>query len=245
MKKLLATAAVAALMTPFAAMAESEDSLSIQMAATVEDVCTVAFDSAAGTVAGNGATGGALNTATVTNAGVGTANPGTAEVQFATLIANSDDPLSATIGDIDTVTITLTAELFCNGDYDASIDFANGVFQNTVPVTNITDFSNQLAYNVTVSFDTDSANPPFDSLAQDSLAGDQLNLPGGSQHRGQISIQIVTGQGDVVDNTGVRDSDHNLIAGLYTEAMTLSFVMDGVIPAVSFDTTAPAPQTAN
>ena len=241
MKKLLATAAVAALMTPFAAMAESEDSLSIQMAATVEDVCTVAFDDdvTSNTLTGSGANLGAGGTNGVVTTGLGD----TATVDFATEILNSDDPLQDTIGDITDVQILITAELFCNGDYNASIDAANGLFQNTEGVVNTADFSNQLAYDVNVTFDTDSAasNPaltPFDSLLDPTL-----NVAG-SQHRGQILIEINTGQDDVVSG-GARSAAHNLIAGLYTEAMTLSFVMDGAIPAVSFDTAAPAAQTAN
>ena len=216
MKKLLATTAVAVLMTPFAALAESEDSLSIQMAATVEDVCTVAFDDITGTVTGNGATGTASNSVVTTGLG------DTATVDFATEILNSDDPLQTTIGDITDVQIQISAELFCNGAYNASIEATNGRFQNTDTVTNVLDFSNQLAYDVNVTFDTNTEgdNPaltPFDSLASPTL-----NVAG-SQHRGQILIEINTGQDDVVDTAAnLRSPTHNLIAGLYTAFGTVT-----------------------
>ena len=225
---------------PAFAVAESEDSLSIQMAATVEDVCTVTFNGAVGTLNG----GGAGSTGFTVTAGQDTAT-----LDLAFEILNTDDPLSDTIGDIEDITALISAQLFCNGDYQATIQAANGAFLNADLVTNATDFSNALGYTVTTLFDV------TDGIDGDPL-GLTLNAAGtplqsvvdtGTQHNGQILFTISTGQLNVIANGGVgpgTDSGLNLIAGLYTEAMTMSFVQDGVIPPISFDTAAPAPQTA-
>ena len=140
MKKFSAIALALVVGAPTFAAAENNDSMEVRIAGTVEDICTVAFDSGTAEAV---VTGGATTPATLSD--------DLATASFDTFIDNSDDPLDPSIGDISLVTITLTAELFCNSVYGAQIEATNGALVNSDALVNNVDFSDRLGYDVQVT----------------------------------------------------------------------------------------------
>jgi hypothetical protein len=228
MRKLLASAATLAVMAPMVASAESADSLAIQMNATVEDICTIAFTDADPTSSGLTAF-----SATVDQAG------DSAQVFGEVTIQNSDDPSLDTIGDIDDFTVVFTANFFCNGDYEATIATTNGGLLNADDVNNTANFSNKLGYTVSTTFDaTAETENPILTLNADGVAT-SVGPVTGSQHNGVITVTVSSGQSNVISDGGATDASLNLISGLYEDAMRITFAQDGFVPSAAFTIAAP------
>lgn len=231
MRKLFASAAIAAVLVPASAMSESSDSLSIHMTGVMEDICTIQFEG-----------GQSVQTGNVENARLRVAED-RAAVIFDLKVNNTDDPSIATeerggIGRVARTTASFTADFFCNGDYQATIATTNGAFTNADPVFNEGDFTNQLGYRLDVTFDTDgeTSNPDNLSIRANGTLGDTVGPIEGSQHDGVVTFAFQTGQ-----NFAVGGAAKALIAGSYQEALTVSFVQDGTSPGAQF---AAAPRQA-
>ncbi|MEM1159450.1 MAG: hypothetical protein AAGJ28_00830 [Pseudomonadota bacterium] len=222
MKKFLAAAALTAVsIVPMSATAETQDALTMQMAGVMPQICTAQFKTPnAGQISGV-----ARDRRVLTNDSDGL------QAAFLFDVQNQTDPSDDTVGEIERIVMRSRADFFCNGAYTLTIEPANGALINQTSVSNTAEFSNQLNYRLTIDIGDEPriVRDFTGSVAQDNV------VSGGAEFDGDIVFRFVTDQ-SAVDG----GADKKLIAGLYQEAVTLSFVQDGDSPAAAF-TNAPAP----
>ncbi|MEM6624048.1 MAG: hypothetical protein AAF674_17635 [Pseudomonadota bacterium] len=222
MKKYLAAAALTAVsIVPMSANAETQDALTMQLSGIMPDICTAKFQ--APTAAQRG---GFLGFDRIDNAQATLINDNDGlQASFAFNVPNQTDPSDDTVGEINAPFIRMTADFFCNGAYSLTIQAANGAFVNSETVTNTAQFSNQLNY--VLNIDIEGRARIAQEFAGETAA--QEIVTNGVEIDGDIVFRLQTGQGRVEGG-----EDKKLIAGLYQEAITLSFVQDGTSPAIAF-----------
>lgn len=195
MKKILVAAlAASVLATP--ALAESSDTATINLTGNVEQICTV-----------------------VPNAGFAGANMPNRAYQRADdavsaswdfVIANTNDPTQANIGQTNQAFFSIAFQTFCNDNFTWTTTYTNGALVN--PASAPAGFTNSLAYTVDLKqIGTGAA----------SITGEAAPTAGGSQ---AYNSDAFNGISQVDFN--VKPSTTPPVAGDYTETVTMTFAAD-------------------
>ena len=195
MKKILVAAlAASVLATP--AFAESSDTATINLKGSVEQICTV-----------------------VPNAGFAGANMPTRAYSRADdavsaswdfVIANTNDPTQANIGQTNQAFFSVAFQTFCNDNFTWTTTYTNGAMVN--PASAPAGFTNSLGYSVDIKqIGTGAA----------SLTGEAAPTAGGSQ---VYNSDAFNGISQIDFN--VKPSTTPPVAGDYTETVTMTFAAD-------------------
>lgn len=199
MKKLILFALVStAITTP--AFAESQDTATINMTGNVQQICTVVPNS--GLAGGNA---GASTPYSVSGDNVTTS--------WNFVIANTDDPTLATIGDTSQRFFSVAFDTFCNDNFTWTTTATNGALLNgdgSAPA----GFTGSLDYTLAIKQIGTGAAPQLNGV----------NLAAGGSREFTSDAFDGTSQLDI----SVGASSTPPVAGDYVETLTLTFVADAV-----------------
>jgi hypothetical protein len=195
MKKILVAAlAASVLATP--ALAESSDTATINLKGNVEQICTVVPNA---TFAG----------ANMPNRTYSRADD-TVTASWDFVIANTNDPTQANIGQTNQAFFSVAFQTFCNDNFTWTTTYEKGALTNldSAPA----GFTNSLAYTVDLKqIGTGAMN----------ITGEAVPTAGGSQ-----SYQSDAFNGISQVDFNVKPSTTPPVAGDYTETVTMTFAAD-------------------
>lgn len=204
MRKLLASAALTALAVPTMALAESSDTLTINLSGELEAICTAEFEEAASSI---GSTGGVAGTVEVEG--------DTATATFAFNVENANEPTAdATIGRISSVTGTFVVDVFCNNDFTLNMASANGamVHSGDDGLENTAAFADELEYELQVSGLFGVVGAP------------ELDTAEGTE----LDVNANETDADVIFSLSAEQGALPLISGTYEDTITLTFTHDSI-----------------
>ena len=194
----------------YSVQAQDLDSAQVQMTGVIADTCSVD-----GITSISSPTLASLNTSAL-GAGVKVAS-----LDFEFPIPNTDNPLNSDIGAIDAFQIEVLIDLYCNGEFQFTVEASNGAMVNTDNLLNSNQFTNALTYTVDFAFPDGSSVPSTQSSGAPGVVVSDASVPA---QDGDALLTLSFA------NPGTARP----IAGLYTEALTVSFVQDGITPPSSF-----------
>ena len=204
MRKIFASTALVALAVPTLALAESEDTLTINLSGEMEAICTAEFEATGTSI---GSTGGDAGTVDI--------DGDAATATFAFNVDNTDQPTNdATIGRISSVTGTFIVDVFCNNDFTLNMASTNGamVHSGEDGLENTAAFADELEYELQVSglFGVVGA-PELDTAAATEL-----------------DVNANETDNDVTFSLSAEQGALPLISGTYEDTITLTFSHDSI-----------------
>ncbi|MEM6624049.1 MAG: hypothetical protein AAF674_17640 [Pseudomonadota bacterium] len=142
-----------------------------------------------------------------------------AQIAFRFDVANRTDPSRSDIGSISSGQIDVEFDLYCNDYFQFTVESANGGLVRGGDAPTSSAFTGRLDYDVSVRFASGH-------VSQATATGATM----------LIDDETVPPQRDKATMTVAFDNPAGarLGAGLYQEALTLSFIQDGATPPSSF-----------